>query len=248
VESVMGNCASTRNRRERNGNGSGDGGEGGTNLPSYPQPATSPRASSPARSLPESLHAQTQAPPENTSGEIEDSQAEHERRTQQIQQAESSIENPQQVTSGFYDTEPESEIENQDNTSKYKNVAMGKAEIASAGEGLSTWGLSDCSAVAVLSNFDSESERYEEMGMFHVAGSHVESLGNTSGAMSVIQKLAKGDYTVVIVYGDNSSSETGKSIFTEQKEIKQLLSDAKKQEHYSGSSVSIDRSGKVEVK
>ena len=177
---------------------------------------------------------------------------EHEGITQQVQQPESSnVENLQQVTSGFSDSDTESEIENetesQDKTSKYKTVAMGKVEKAGAGEGLSTSGLTDCTAVAVLSNFNTESQIYEEMGMFHILGSHVESVSNTPGAMSVLENLAKGEYTVVIVYGADSSSDTMKSMITRQTAIAKLLNGAKKKEYHTGRSVSIDRLGKVTV-
>ncbi|WP_319423591.1 hypothetical protein [Pleurocapsa sp. FMAR1] len=130
-------------------------------------------------------------------------------------------------------------------TSKYKKVAMGKAVPASAGEGLETWGLTDCSAIAILSNFDSQSQTYGDMALFHVAGSHEESVANESGAISVLQNIAKGEYTAVIIYGHDSASDTAKSMFTGQKGIKDLLSGANKKEEHTGRYVSIDRSGKV---
>lgn len=165
----------------------------------------------------------------------------------QVQPAGSVLENPQQLTSGFSDSETESEIESQDNTPQYTTVAMGTAEKASIGEGLRTLGLTDCTAVAVLSNFDIQSQRYEEMGMFHIAGSHVESVGNTPGAMSQLQDLAKGEYTVVIVFGTDSGSNTMKSMIKEQTAIAKLLDGAKNKKEYTGSHVSIDRFGEVEV-
>lgn len=124
---------------------------------------------------------------------------------------------------------------------------MGKAEKASAGEGLSTHGLTDCSAIAILSNFDSKSQTYGEMALFHVAGSNEETVANEPGAMSVLQNLAKEEYTVVIIYGKDSASDTAKSIFTGQKGIAKLLSGAQKKEYYTGNNVSIDRAGKVTV-
>jgi hypothetical protein len=211
----MGNCVSTRKRREQGHNGNSEGGEEGTNLSAYPQPANRPR-------------------PAQQAATASNSPASHHSQTQEI--------------GGFSGSSSGgSEIERQDNTPQYKNVAMGKAEIASAGEGLSTWGLTDCSAIAVLSNFNSESERYQDMGMFHIAGSHVESVANTPGAMSVIQDLAKGEYTVVLVYGAHSASDYMKSTIKEHPAISQLLSGAKKKQEYTGSRVSIDRSGTVEV-
>ena len=153
----------------------------------------------------------------------------------------------QPLTSRFStnSSDTESIRESQGETSKYKKVAMGKAVPASAGEGLETWGLTDCSAIAILSNFDSQSQTYGDMALFHVAGSHEESVANESGAISVLQNIAKGEYTAVIIYGHDSASDTAKWMFTGQKGIKDLLSGANKKEEHTGRYVSIDRSGKV---
>lgn len=133
-------------------------------------------------------------------------------------------------------------------TSKYTKVAMGEAKQAGAGEGLETSGLSDCTAIAILSNFDSQSKTYGEMALFHVAGSDVESPMNKSGAISVLQNIAKGEYTAVIISGVNSASDTAKSMFAEQKDIKNLLSgSSQKPEEHTGTYVSIDRYGHVKT-
>ena len=161
---------------------------------------------------------------------------------------------PEQLTSGFdSDTESENisiqeEPITEGKTSKYKKVAMGKAERATAGEGLETLGLTDCSAIAILSSFDSQNRTYGDMALFHVSGSDEESRVNQDGAISELQNIAKGEYTVVIIHGKDSASDTAKSMFTGQKGINNLLNGANKKEEHTGGYVSIDRSGKVTIK
>jgi len=104
------------------------------------------------------------------------------------------------------------------------DVRMGSMKTVSDSKTvLRTDGLSDCTAFVFLRNFDYRKGIYRDRTMIHLQGSSLDTrLDTRSDAGKEVQRLidkaAKepGPHKMALIYGDNTSSETGQWIVNNQ--------------------------------
>ncbi|PUA20407.1 hypothetical protein C7W93_11830 [Glaciimonas sp. PCH181] len=141
-------------------------------------------------------------------------------------------------------------------------VDPGQTRTVTGGEDLTTWGMSDCSTVVLLSGWNAQSMKWDVRRMMHISGSYLRSL-NADGvtqqeAGTVLLEWSDGaqagDCKVIIGYGVNNSRPYGRSAFLAQEyknryPLQELISKAQgKVEMYSdGPSLTVSKNGEVRL-